>query len=97
MIVVVILALVVHVRYHPYSDRIANTCANIILFSMILVGVVNVWSAAISNYGDSFDYAMEIGQALTTLENILVDVFPIVVVAFCIGYFLYVNLSNKLN
>ncbi len=97
MIVIVILALVVHVRYHPYFDRTSNTCANISLCAMIMVGVVNVWPAAIGNSGGNFDDSKDIGQALITFENILVDVFPVIVVVFCIGYFLYVNLSNKQN
>ncbi len=95
MIVVVILAFAVHVRYHPYSDRTANTCGNISLCAMIMVGMVNVWSAAIGNSGGNFDYSNQTGQAMFTIENILVDVFPVSVVVFCVGYFLYVNLSNK--
>ena len=97
MIVVVILAFAVHVRYHPYSDRIANTCANMSLCAMILVGMVNVWPAASDDTGGSFSYgdADEIGKVLVTVENILVDLWPASVVVFCIGYFLYVNLSNK--
>ncbi len=97
MIVVVMVAFAIHVRYHPYSDNIANTCANISLSFQVIVGLINVWSAAIGNSGGSFDYSMEIGQAMITIENILVDVYPICVVVFCIGYFLYVNLSNKQN
>ncbi len=64
---------------------------------MIIVGAVNVWSVSIGNSGGNFDYLTEIGQALITIENILIDVFPASVVAFCIGYFLYVNISNKQN
>ncbi len=97
MIVVVILAQVIHVKYHPYSDRIANTCANISLCAMIIVGVVNVWSASVGNFGGNFEYSTEIGQVMITIETILVDMFPAIVVIFCIGYFLYINLSNKQN
>ena len=95
MITVIILAFAIHVRYQPYSERIANTCANISLSSMIMVGMVNVWSAAIGNSGGNFDYSMEIGQAMITIENILIDIYPVGVVVFCVGYFLYVNISNK--
>ncbi len=97
MIVVVSLALVVHVRYHPYSDRMANTCANFSLWAIIMVGMANVWSASVGNFGGNFDDSTEIGEVMITIENILVDVFPVIVVLFCIGYFLYVNLSNKQN
>ncbi len=97
MSVVVILSLVVHVRYQPYSDLTTSTCANISLCVMIMVGMINVWSAAIGNSGGNFDYSVETGQAMITLENILVDVFPAIFVVFCIGYFLYVNLSYKQN
>ncbi len=95
MIVVVLLSFAVHVRYHPYSDHIANTCANISLCAMIMVGVVNIYSAAVDSSGGSFSYgdAEEIGKILVTFENILVDVFPASVVVFCIGYFLYVNIT----
>ncbi len=99
MIIVILLALIVHVRFHPYSDRTANACANLSLCTLVIVGIVNICSAAVDYSGGNFQYgdAPKIGQTLVTLENILVDVFPISVVIFCVGYFLYVNLSNKLD
>ncbi len=95
MIIVLILALVVHVRYHPYYDRLTNICANISLCAMITVGIVNVWSASIGNSGGNFDYSTEIGKVMVTIENILVDIYPVGFVVFCIAYYLYVNISNK--
>ncbi len=97
MVVLVILAFAVHVRYHPYSDHIANTCANMSLCAMIVVGMVNVWSAGADDTGGSFSYgdAEGVGKVLVTVENILVDLWPASAVVFCIGYFLYINLLNK--
>ncbi len=96
MIIVILLALIVHVRFHPYSDRIANACANLSLFALVLVGIVNICLSAVDFSGGDFEYgdAPEIIQILVTLEDILIDVFPVSVVVFCIGYFLFVNLSD---
>ncbi len=97
MVFIVFLAVVVHVKFHPYVDSVANACANISLSSTLMVGLLNfgwatfLYSAGDINYGD----AKLIGEGLITLENILIQLFPVAAVVFLTGYFLYVNLVSS--
>ncbi len=97
MISVVAFALTVHWKFHPYSDRAANTCANVSLFATLMVGILNFGWATFVYSGSNFDFgdAEEIGQVLITLENALIQLFPIGAVVFCAGYLFYVNFVNR--
>ncbi len=99
MITVVIVAFAIHVRFHPYTDRIANACADISLGTMVMIGMVNVCSAVVDYSGGSFEYgdAMDIGKRLITFENILIEIYPLGVVVCCITYFFCVNLVGRIN
>ncbi len=99
MTVVVLSALVIHVRFHPYHDRVANACANLSLCAVIMVGILNFGWATFLYSESSFDIgdASKIGETLITFENILIEIFPLSVVVFCFGYFLYVNLFERKN
>ncbi len=94
MITIVVLAFAVHVRFRPYRDRVANACANISLAAQIMVGIVNFSWATFQYSGSDFDYgdAQMIGQTLVTFESILIQLFPVGAVIFCVGYFCFVNI-----
>ena len=95
MIMLVVLGLLVHVKFHPYADRVANACANISLVAMIMVGIINFGWATFLYSESSFEQgdAGMIGQHLITFETILVQFFPFGVVLFCLCYFFYENLA----
>ena len=97
MITVVLLAFAIHVRFHPYADWVANSCANISLGAQVLVGIINFGWAIFQYSGSNFDYGdLEIiGQNLITLENVLIQLFPLGAIVFCIGYFFYANFGQK--
>ncbi len=94
MITIVTLAHSIHIRFRPYADSVANACANISLAAQIMVGIVNLNWATFQYSGSEFEYgdADIIGVNLLTLETILIQLFPIGAVAFCIGYFFFANL-----
>ncbi len=98
MITVVALASVIHATFRPYADPVANACANISLGAQVMVGVLNFGWATFQYSGSNFVYgdAMMIGQNLVTFESVLIQLFPIGAVLFCIGYFLVVNLVTRM-
>ena len=97
MIVVVVLAFAVHVKFHPYADQIANTCANLSLFATIMVGIINFGWATIRYVESNLDQgdAIIIGRHLFTFETALIQLFPVGIVLFCIGYLFYVNMFRS--
>ncbi len=97
MIIVVMLAVVIHARFRPYKDWVANTCANISLAAQVVVGVLNFGWAILQHSGSSFEYGdlKIIGEHLMTFESILIQLLPVCAVLFCIGYFLFVNLVRR--
>ncbi len=99
MTLVVIVAFWVHSKFHPYSDRTANACANISLAATILVGMLNFGWATLLYAGSGFDYgiASTIGEGLATFETALAEVVPAGIFLFCCGQALWVNLVPKKN
>ncbi len=98
IITIVTLSLVTHIRFRPYADSVANACANISLGVQVMVGIVNFSWATFQYTGSDFSYgdANIIGKNLVTFETVLIQVFPIGAVVFCVGYFLFVNLVRRM-
>ncbi len=98
MITVVVLASAIHVRFRPYADSVTNACANISLGAQIMVGIVNFSWATFQYSGSDFGYgdANMIGENLMAFEDVLIQVFPVGAVVFCIGYFFFVNLARRM-
>ena len=97
MVIVVFLAVVVHVKFHPYVDPVANACANVSLCTTVMVGLLNFGWAIFLYFGADINYGdtMLVAEVLITLENVLIQLFPAGVIVFCVGYFFYVNLGRS--
>ena len=97
MILVLTIAIIVHVKFHPYSDRTANACANLSLSAMLIVAIINFSWATLLYAGSGFDYgvAQHIGQGMATLEMGLVEMVPVGIILFCCTQFLLVIFSGK--
>ncbi len=82
---VIIIALVIHVKFHPYSDHTANACAIICLYATMFCGILNIGWATLLYSGIWFDYGIgrEIAQGLATVEMCLIEMVPLGIISYC--------------
>ena len=96
MLIILVIALYVHVRYKAYRDTTANAFCNISLFAMLLVGICNYGWATLLYTGSNFEYgdALKIGQGVVVAESFLIQGIPVGMVLFCIVKFIAANLKK---
>ena len=97
MTLVIYLAFLAHLKFHPYLDNTANACANISLCATLIVGMINFGWATLLYIGSGFQYgnAWEKAQSIATIEMGLVEMVPVGVVLFCCGKILWSNLYDR--
>ena len=97
MTLTVLIAIIVHLEYKPYSDWTANMLSNVSLFATLMVGMINFgWATIVYTQADfqSGD-ADAIGQAMVTLEGAFIQGVPVFIIVFCAVQFLLVYFTQR--